>query len=64
MPHLKPVQRSLLNVAIVEAYKAKGITLDNNSIKNPDGTYKEMPIISDICIALKQMLELQKYALR
>lgn len=59
MPHLKPVQRSLLNVAIVEAYKAKGITLDNNSIKNPDGTYKEMPIISDICIALKQMLELQ-----
>ena len=57
MPYLKPVQRSLLNVAIVDAYKAKGITLDNNSIKNADGTYKEMPIISDVCIALKQMLE-------
>ena len=59
MPYLKPVQRSLLNVAIVDAYKAKGITLDNNSIKNADGTYKEMPIISDVCIALKQMLEPQ-----
>ena len=59
MPYLKQVQRSLLNVAIVDAYKAKGITLDNNSIKNADGTYKEMPIISDVCIALKQMLEPQ-----
>ena len=27
--------------------------------KNADGTYKEMPIISDVCIALKQMLEPQ-----
>lgn len=59
MPYLTPLQQSLLNVAIVDAYKAKGITLDNKSIKNPDGTYKEMPIISDVCIALKRMLDPQ-----
>lgn len=60
MPYLTPLQQSLLNVAIVEAYKEKGITLDNNSIKNADGTYKEMPIISDVCIALKSMLNPKK----
>ena len=56
MPYLTPLQQSLLNVAIVDAYKAKGITRDNRSILNEDGSYKEMPIISDVCIALKDML--------
>lgn len=60
MPYLTPLQQSLLNVAIVEAYKEKGITSDNSSIKNADGTYKEMPIISDVCIALKRMLNPKK----
>lgn len=57
MPYLTPLQQSLLNVAIVDAYRKKGITTDNSTIKNPDGTYKEVPIISDVCIALKDMLE-------
>ena len=60
MPYLTPLKQSLLNVAIVNAYKEKGITLDNRSIQNPDGTYKEMPIISDVCMALQHMLEPQK----
>ena len=55
MPYLTPLQQSLLNVAIVDAYKAKGITRDNRSILNEDGSYKEMPIISDVCIALKDI---------
>ena len=58
MPYLTPLQQSLLNVAIVDAYKAKGITRDNRSILNEDGSYKEMPIISDVCIALKDILRL------
>ncbi len=57
MPFLTPLQQSLLNVAIVDAYRKKGITTDNSTIKNADGTYKEFPIISDVCIALKNMLE-------
>lgn len=60
MPYLTPLQQSLLNVAIVNAYREKGITMDNDSIKNPDGSYKEMPIISDVCVALKHMLEPQQ----
>ena len=60
MPYLTPLQQSLLNVAIVDAYRSKGITTDNRSILNPDGSYKEMPIISDVCIALKRMLDPQK----
>lgn len=60
MPYLTPLQQSLLNVAIVNAYREKGITMDNESIKNPDGSYKQMPIISDVCVALKHMLEPQQ----
>lgn len=60
MPFLTPLQQSLLNVAIVDAYRKKGITTDNSTIKNPDGTYKEFPIISDVCVALKNMLEKPK----
>ena len=60
MPYLTPLQQSLLNVAIVNAYREKGITMDNDSIKNPDGSYKEMPIISDVCVALNHMLEPQQ----
>lgn len=57
MPSMTPLQESLLSVAIVDAYKAKGITYDNRSIKNEDGTYKEMPIISDVCTSLSRILD-------
>lgn len=60
MPYLTPLQQSLLNVAIVNAYREKGITMDNDSIKNADGSYKEMPIISDVCVALTHMLKPQQ----
>ena len=57
MPYLTPLQQSLLNVAIVDAYREKGITTDNSTIKNTDGSYKEVPILSDVCTALERLLD-------
>ena len=59
MPSLSLLQMSLLDTAIVMAYENKGITEDNDSLFNPDGTYKEVPIIEDLCIALNQMKSLR-----
>ena len=55
MPYLTPLQYSLIDAAIMQAYEDKGITKDNDTLFNYDGSYKEVPIIEDMCIALNEM---------
>lgn len=37
-----------LDIALTKVYKKYGITEDNDSLFNKDGTYKEMPILGDV----------------
>lgn len=44
---LNEEDRNYLDSSLVECYKRYGITFDNTTIVNEDGTFKEMPILSD-----------------
>lgn len=55
MPFLTPTQLSLLDTAVILSYKIKGITMDNESVLDSDGNYKEVPIIGDVMDTLLYM---------
>ena len=39
-----------LDNVLLNVYKSKGITKDNESVLNPDGSYKTMPLLEDVYI--------------
>lgn len=57
-PSMSTEEETLLDKAIIETYRRKGITFDNNSLIDPNDfmrkKYKPMPIISDLVNVLKE----------
>ena len=58
-PSLKMEEKQLLNEAIIETYRRKGITKENDSIwiNKEKGIMKEMPILSDLADVLAENKE-------
>jgi len=50
IPDMNHEERQLLDEALIQTYRRKGITHDNESLTDPDnpGQYKEMPILGDL----------------
>ncbi len=50
IPDMNHEERQLLDEALIKTYNKKGITHDNESLKNPDNPdeYREMPILGDL----------------
>ena len=48
MPDVTVEEQQLIDIACVSTYKDYGITTDNNSIFNKDGSLKTMPILGDL----------------
>ena len=48
VPDISYEEKTLVDKAILDVYKDFGITKDNDSIYNPDGTIKTMPILGDL----------------
>ena len=57
--------KSILNDALIETYKRKGITSNNNSLwaDETHTHYKEMPILSDLADVLKEKGEEELYSI-
>lgn len=56
-------EENKLNSCIVNMYKKFGITDDNNSIYEEDGSLKEMPILSNLAAAIKQEDDISRLAI-
>ena len=58
-PHLKMEEKQLLNEAIIETYRRKGITSENESVwkDKTNGVLKEMPVLSDLANVLAENKE-------
>lgn len=50
IPDITHEERQLLDEALIKTYNAKGITHDNDTLKDPDNPdrYREMPILGDL----------------
>lgn len=57
-PSMSTEEEALLDKAIVETYRRKGITADNSSLMDPDDflgeSFRPMPIISDLVAVLNE----------
>lgn len=58
-PYMTPEEGYILNGAIQECYENFGITKDNRSILNADGSFKKMPDLSDLYTVLLKYPELR-----
>jgi hypothetical protein len=47
-PNITDEERHYLDTSLIECYADKGITHDNDSLYNSDGSFKEMPILKDL----------------
>lgn len=56
IPDMSHEEKQLLDEALIQTYKKKGITHNNESLYDPDnpGQYKEMPILGDTYNILKE----------
>ena len=64
MPDMTPQERNHLDAALVEVYRRKGITYDNQSLFEPDGvTYKPMPTRKDMLEVLSENPDAKNLAL-
>lgn len=61
-PDMTPEERYMLNSAIIECYKKFGITKDNESLLKPNGSFKEMPTLSDLYPIVNDIPELKNIA--
>ena len=61
-PDMTPEERYLLNSAIIECYNKFGITNDNRSLINRDGSFKEMPTLKDLYKIVLTVPELKNVA--
>ena len=62
-PAMTPEERYMLNSAIIECYGKFGITKDNESLLNPDGSFKEMPTLKDLYPIVNGVPELKNIAI-
>lgn len=62
-PAMTPEERYMLNSAIIECYGKFGITKDNESLLNPDGSFKEMPTLKDLYPIVNAVPELKNIAI-
>ncbi len=62
-PAMTPEERYMLNAAIIECYGNFGITKDNETILNPDGSFKEMPTLVDLYPIVNAIPELKNIAI-
>lgn len=62
-PAMTPEERYMLNSAIIECYAKFGITRDNESLLNPDGSFKEMPTLADLYPIVNAIPELKNIAI-
>lgn len=61
-PDMTPEERYMLNSAIIECYNKFGITKDNGSLLNLDGSFKEMPTLADLYPIVNNIPELKNIA--
>lgn len=54
--------KSRLDSSLVECYRRYGITFDNRSVLNEDGSFKEMPVLADWHAVLEQNSETRHLA--
>ena len=62
-PAMTPEERYMLGSAIIECYGQFGITKDNETILNPDGSFKEMPSLADLYPIVSGVPELKNIAI-
>ena len=62
-PAMTPEERYMLNAAIIECYGNFGITKDNETILNPDGSFKEMPTLVDLYPIVNAIPELKNISI-
>ena len=62
-PAMTPEERYILNSAIIQCYGESGITRDNDTILNPDGSFKEMPTLADLYTIVSDIPELKNIAI-
>lgn len=62
-PDMTPEESYILNSAIQECYESFGITKDNRSLLNADGSFKKMPDLSHLYHILKKYPELKNVAI-
>lgn len=62
-PQMTPEESYQLNIAILACYTTFGITKDNASLLNPDGSFKRMPDFTDLLVFLQQYPVLKNLAL-
>lgn len=64
IPDMTHEERQLLDEALIQAYKKKGITHNNESLYDPDNPecYREMPILEDVFNILKASPDTKRLA--
>lgn len=64
VPDITYEEKELLDEALIEVYNEKGITMDNESLWDPDnpGSYREMPVLKDLYDNLRSKQETQRIA--
>ena len=62
IPDMNYEEKQLLDNALVETYRRRGITHDNESLEGTDGRYKEMPILGDLHTVLMENPDTKRLA--
>lgn len=64
IPDMNHEERQLLDEALIQTYKRKGITHNNESLYDPKcpGQYREMPILEDVYNILKENADTRRLA--
>ena len=64
IPDMTHEERQLLDEALIKTYEEKGITHDNDSLRDPDNSdrYRPMPVLGDLHAILKQDAQTRRMA--
>lgn len=64
IPDMNHEERQLLDEALIQTYRSKGITHNNESLYDPKcpGQYREMPILEDVYNILKENADTRRLA--
>ena len=64
IPDMTHEERQLLDEALIKTYEEKGITHDNDSLRDPDNSdrYRPMPVLGDLHAILKQDVQTKRMA--
>ncbi len=62
-PNITDEERHYLDTSLIDCYARRGITHDNGSLFNEDGSFKEMPVLKDLYELLEAHPEAKNLAL-